>query len=303
MIWKKTLFVVVLLSFFAIGCSGQQKAEKKSKSQEKVVATVNKNEITAPDIDALFAQMQPFQRQQYVTDEGKKQLIDQVIDTFLLADKARAEKMDESPEYLSQKKFAENQILAQRYVHKIIDETKVTDEDAKKYYEENKEKYTSGQVKASHILVKTKEEADSIRQELQENPKKFEDIAKARSIDTGSGAKGGDLGWFVRGRMVKPFEDAAFSLKKGEISKPVQTQFGFHIIRLDDKTEVAQKPLEDVKEEIKTSMLQDKQKKVLEETLAKLKKEGAVKINEAELKETGTKFLPSAAPAAPGAGQ
>ena len=179
---------------------------------------------------------------------------------------------------------------------------KVTDEDAKKYYEENLDKFSSGQVKASHILVNTEEEAKAIYEELQKDPKRFEDIAKARSKDPGSGASGGDLGWFERGRMVKPFEDVAFALQKGEISKPVKTQFGFHIIRLDDKTEITQKPFEEVQEEIKSTVTQEKQQNLLKDLIEQLKKEGKVKINDEELKEVGKEFQVPLPPAPPATG-
>ena len=87
-------------------------------------------------------------------------------------------------------------------------------------------------VNASHILVKTEQEANVILFDLKTG-KSFEDIAKEKSLCP-SGKKGGNLGWFARGQMVKEFEDAAFALKKGEISKPVKTQFGWHIIKVID---------------------------------------------------------------------
>ena len=89
------------------------------------------------------------------------------------------------------------------------------------------------QVKASHILVKTDTEAGSLLFDIKRGIITFEDAARQKSICP-SGKKGGDLGWFRRGQMVKEFEDAAFAMKKGELSKPVKSQFGWHIIRVDD---------------------------------------------------------------------
>ncbi|MEW6200393.1 MAG: peptidylprolyl isomerase [bacterium] len=300
--WKKSLFIMMVLSLFTVGCTGAQKGEKSAKGDDKVVATVNETEITAGDIESLLEQLHPMQRQQYLTDEGKKQLIDQVVETFLIADKAKGEGLNKEPEFLAQMKFAESQILAQKYVKKKIEDIKVTDADAKKYYDENLGKYSSGQVKASHILVNTEEEAKAIYEELQKAPKKFEEIAKARSKDPGSGANGGDLGWFGRDRMVKPFEDAAFSMKKGEISKPVKTQFGFHIIRLDDKTEITQKSFEEVQEEIKSALTQEKQQNLIKDLLEELKKEGKIKINDEELKDVGKEYKVPLPPAHPDTG-
>ncbi len=89
------------------------------------------------------------------------------------------------------------------------------------------------QVKASHILVKTDTEAGSLLFDIKRGTITFEDAARSKSICP-SGKKGGDLGWFGRGQMIKEFEDAAFSMQKGELSKPVKTKFGWHIIRVDD---------------------------------------------------------------------
>ncbi len=89
------------------------------------------------------------------------------------------------------------------------------------------------EVRASHILVKTREEAQAILGQLRSNGAKFEDLARGKS-QCPSGKQGGDLGWFGRNRMVKPFEDAAFSLNKGALSEVVQTKFGFHIIKVTD---------------------------------------------------------------------
>ena len=88
-------------------------------------------------------------------------------------------------------------------------------------------------VRASHILVKTEEEANVVLYDIEHGGKSFEDAAKEKSLCP-SGKKGGDLGWFGRGMMVKEFENAAFSMEKGEISKPVKTQFGYHIIKIED---------------------------------------------------------------------
>lgn len=89
------------------------------------------------------------------------------------------------------------------------------------------------EVRASHILVKTREEAQAILGQLRSNGARFEELARGKS-QCPSGRQGGDLGWFCRGRMVKPFEDAAFSLNKGSLSEVVQTKFGFHVIKVTD---------------------------------------------------------------------
>jgi len=109
----------------------------------------------------------------------------------------------------------------------------VSDEEAKKYYDEHGAQYNEPeQRRASHILIAERTQAEQILKEIKQNPAKFEDLAKQHSKDSGSAVKGGDLGFFARGAMVKPFEDAAFGMKGGEISGLVQSDFGFHIIKL-----------------------------------------------------------------------
>jgi len=109
----------------------------------------------------------------------------------------------------------------------------VSDEEAKKYYDEHGAQYNEAeQRRASHILIAERTQAEQVLKEIKQNPAKFEELAKQYSKDPGSAAKGGDLGLFARGAMVKPFEDAAFSMKSGEISGLVQSDFGFHIIKL-----------------------------------------------------------------------
>jgi peptidyl-prolyl cis-trans isomerase D len=136
-----------------------------------------------------------------------------------------------------------------------------TDEEVKKAYEARASAFrVEEQRRASHILVKSKEEADKIAAEVKANPGRFADLAKKQSTDTGSAEKGGDLGWFSRGMMVKPFEDAVFSMKQGEI-RVVQSEFGFHVIRLTGIQEAKQRPLEDVRKELTADLAKQKGQK------------------------------------------
>jgi peptidyl-prolyl cis-trans isomerase D len=110
------------------------------------------------------------------------------------------------------------------------------------------------QRRASHILVKTKDEAEKISLEIKKSPNRFADLAKKQSQDTGSAEKGGDLGWFGRGMMVKPFEDAVFAMKQGETSAPVQSDFGFHVIRLTGVKAAKARSFEEARAEIEADL-------------------------------------------------
>ncbi len=142
----------------------------------------------------------------------------------------------------------------------------VTDEEVKQAYEARASAFrVEEQRRASHILVKTKEAAEKVLAEVKRSPAKFADIAKKESQDTGSAEKGGDLGWFSRGSMVKPFEDAVFSMKEGEI-RVVQSEFGFHVVRLTGIQAGKVRPLEDVKKELMADLTKQKAAKLYSES-------------------------------------
>ncbi|MGU3471461.1 peptidylprolyl isomerase [Paenibacillus sp. D51F] len=160
-----------------------------------------------------------------------------------------------------------NQLQMQVQLRKLLkDKVKVTDADIQKYYDENKASFaTEEQVKASHILVKTKEEADAIEKQLKDGGD-FAAIAKEKSTDTGSAANGGDLGYFGKGAMVPEFEKAAFDLKVGEISAPIKSDYGYHIIKVIDHKQASTPTLEEKKAEI-TETLEYQQLGTLSQTL------------------------------------
>ena len=134
----------------------------------------------------------------------------------------------------------------------------VSDEEIQKAYEARASAFrVEEQRRASHILVKTKEEADKIVAELKKNPGAFAELAKKQSQDPGSAEKGGDLGWFARGAMVKPFEDAAFSMKQGEV-RVAQSEFGFHVVKVTGVQPGKTRPLEEVRKELATELSRQK---------------------------------------------
>ncbi|MGG2066791.1 peptidylprolyl isomerase PrsA [Bacillus sp. S14(2024)] len=162
----------------------------------------------------------------------------------------------------------------------------ITDKEAKDNYKP--------EIKASHILVKDEETAKKVEAELAQG-KSFEDLAKQYSEDTGSKDKGGDLGYFGPGKMVKEFEDAAYKLKKGEVSQPVKSQFGYHIIKVTDIKEL--KPFDQEKDRIKGELADKKMQdaQFMNDLVTKEVKKADVKINDKDLKDI---FEPQKAPAA-----
>lgn len=192
------------------------------------------------------------------------------------------------------KKQQEQDLALNNFKENFDKITTVSDEEIQKYYDKNKENFY--QVKASHILISTvdengkelsddkKKEAKAKAEEVLEKieaGEEFASLAKEYSDDTGSAAEGGDLGYFKKGVMVAEFEDTAFGLDVGEISDIVETQFGYHIIKVFDKLDENKLTVADVKDEIKTILLNEK----YAQTMEKLKKEAKIEKNEDVIKK------------------
>ena len=169
------------------------------------------------------------------------------------------------------------ELTVEKYREKYLKGLKLEDKELKEYYEKNKANYET--IKASHILVETEEEAKAISQQLKEGGD-FAELSK-KSIEPGAAERAGDLGFFGKGQMVPEFEKAAFALKVNEISDPVKTEHGFHVIKVTEKKET----YEQVKEEVKTELENEKFEKHLEQ----LKTDAKIKTYEDNIKQVGAK--------------
>ncbi|OGI09679.1 MAG: hypothetical protein A2Y40_05730 [Candidatus Margulisbacteria bacterium GWF2_35_9] len=236
----------------------------------KVLLKVGDSKLTMEELDQRIEAMPPQYKEYYSTPEGKKILIDNMKKEFLILGMAEKAAYDKNEEVLEQTEKQKKQIMVMIYLKdKIEKESEVKEKDVKDYYKDNKEEFKSkDQVKARHILVKTEQEAKDLIVKLNSG-QDFGMLAKDYSIDPSGKANNGDLGWFAKGQMVKPFETAAFELEKGKYSKtPVQTQYGWHIILVEDKKESKDMTFEEVKADIETFLLQQKQKELLDKLLA-----------------------------------
>jgi peptidyl-prolyl cis-trans isomerase C len=224
----------------------------------KVLATVEGREITQRDLDNAIARF-PQERQSYfMNEEGKKQLLDQIISFELVYSYAKDNGVENDPAYIAQLEAAKKEILTQAAINKILTDVKVTDEEVKAYYEANGQYFKSEEsVTAKHILVDSAEQAEEIKSKIDAGMN-FE-MAAMQFSSCPSKDQGGNLGNFTRGRMVPEFEAAAFELAVGEVSEPVQTQFGYHIIKVEEKNEGSVKPLEEVYPMIQREILNERE--------------------------------------------
>ncbi|MBA4325727.1 MAG: peptidylprolyl isomerase [Rhodobacter sp.] len=222
--------------------SGPALAE--GETADTVVATVNGVAITLGHMIALRETLPP-EYQQLADDVLFKGIYNQLIQQEVLAQSVG----ELGPRVVATLDNDKRGLVSGIAIENIV-ATAVTDEALQAAYDARfKDAAPQTEYNAAHILVATREEADAIKAELAAGAD-FAEIAKARSTDTGSGANGGDLGWFGLGMMVKPFEDAVIAAKVGEVSGPVQTDFGFHLI-LVRETRVAEKPtLDQLRDEL-----------------------------------------------------
>lgn len=180
-------------------------------------------------------------------------------------------KLEETEVFKKSLELAKAEILAQMAMQETVKDADVSDEEIENYYKENTDKFLkSGTVHAKHILTETEEKCKEILEQIEKNEKTFEEAAKEFSTCP-SGAKGGDLGSFGKGQMVPEFEKAAFEAEIGKIVGPVKTQFGYHLIKVEDKTGDAAAPFDEAKNTIRQGLIMRKQSEMYEQKLSELK--------------------------------
>jgi peptidyl-prolyl cis-trans isomerase C len=232
-------------------------------AESPVLATIDGQAVTEADVTMALRDMaQQFER--IPADKQKAAALEALIEIRLLAGKARADGVDQTEEFKLQQQFLMDRVLHQSIIDSAV-ASKITDDDIKKRYDEEVAgRPVENEYKARHILVKTEDEAKALVTEL-DGGAKFEELAAKHTTDPSGKETGGDLGYFGAGMMVPEFETAAFALELGAYTKtPVKTQFGFHIIKLDEKRAKAAPPLEQVKDQVKTILLRDRYEALLE---------------------------------------
>lgn len=224
---------------------------------DRVVARANGIEITAGDI-ALALGDPALQLRELSEQQRAETVIRNLVDLRLGARAAAEAGIGESEEFARQLAYLREKMLLEEYMQREIDAV-VTEEAARELYETT----TAGvepeeEVRARHILVEAEEEARAVLARLDAG-ESFEDLASELSQDPGSARRGGDLGYFTQGRMVAPFAEAAFALEPGEVSEPVETQFGWHVIKLEDRRATELPSFEDMRGQIENLLTRQAQ--------------------------------------------
>ena len=266
--WRPILLAAAMLAVLPSGAS----------SDDRVVAQVNGVDIKNSDLDFAATEVGA-QLSAFPPEQRRMMLLQFVIENELMAGAAVKDGLESAQGFEDRLKYHRRRTLRDAYYDKIV-RGGVSDAEAKKVYDEKIGSLKpEEEIHARHILVKTEQEAKDVAERL----KKGEDFAKvAKEKSQDSAAEGGDLGFFTRGQMIKPFEEAAFKLEAGKISDPLQTQFGWHIIKVEEKRNRPLPSFDQVKDTIYDQLTQQK----ATQTLRDLQGTAKIEIVDPEIKKS-----------------
>jgi len=248
-------------------------------AEDKVVATIDGKPITEGDLAVAESEIGS-DMGTMPADQKRTSLLEFLIDNQLFAEAAETEKLNEGPDFQTRLNYLKRRALRELYFDKVI-KASVSDADARKVYDEQvKLLKPEEEVSARHILVDTEAEAKALKEKIDKGAD-FAQLAKENSKDPGSKDDGGNLGYFGHGQMVPQFEEVVFKLKKGEVSDPVKTQFGWHLVKLEDRRVKQPPAFEIVKDRIIQSMLLKK----AQQTAVALRTKARIDIVDPQIKK------------------
>ncbi len=240
-------------------------------ADDKPAALVNGVSVPQARVD-LRAKVAAQQTQQPDSPDLRSKIREELITLEVISQAAVKAGLDKQSETAQRLEITRQNILADALVQDYVKAHPITDDMLKQEYETFKKRVGNTEYQLSHILVATEDEAKKAAAELKKGGK-FAKVAKSMSVDTGSKDKGGDLGWTVPAKFVQPFAEAVLKLKKGQVSEPVQTQYGWHIIKLENTRELKLPALADMKANLENNLQQQAVAKYIDELRSKAKVE------------------------------
>lgn len=242
-------------------------------SENKLLAEVNGKKIYEDDVYHVLASIEDKQR--FNSKEGFNILTDELVNQELILQNAKENNFDQEEEFIERLEEVKNDMLKNYAMHKIFNEVTINDDEVLDYYNKNKDTlFSPTTYTASHILLEDQSEANKILEEIK-NGLDFAEAAKKYSIDP-SKDNGGSLGTFPKGVMVAEFQEGLDKLSIGEVSEPVKSQFGYHLIKLDDK-KVNEQNFEDIKDNVRSTYEMIKRQEKYLELVNDLYKKSEVK--------------------------
>jgi peptidyl-prolyl cis-trans isomerase C len=254
------LAAVAAIALMMTACGKGQQATAPAAPEKPAippVATVDGVPISRAQYDTYLKSLLQGRSATELTTDQKNQVLDEMINMNLLANQGLKDGVDKDPDIAARLDVLRMRVLADAESQKYLKGKEPTDEELHAEYDTAIAAMDKTEYHAKHILVASQAQAEAAIKKIKGGAK-FEDVAKAESTD-GSKNNGGDLGWFSLSRMAKPFAEAVKGLKKGEMTPaPVQTQFGWHVIKLEDTRETAPPPFEQVKQQVGNGVVQKK---------------------------------------------
>lgn len=269
--FMRLILVLAVAGFVTTACNkGGGVSIGGGQKSGKILAEVNGEKIYESDLSAQLSGLPPQARAYYESPQAKKQILESLVTNEILYQEAKSRGVDKKADVNQRVQSAVRAVYARALLDEVTNE-RSSDDALRKKFEADKDKFSQEQVKAAHILVKDQATADKVYKEVQKGGD-FAKLAAKYSMDPSNKDRGGDLDWFTRDRMVPEFSQAAFALKKGEISKPVKTNFGFHIIKLEDRK--TGQDFDEVKDRVKMEV----QRSIGTEYVAELRNKAKVEI-------------------------
>ena len=253
-----------------IGCSSNDAMQGAVPAAGTVAATVNGAPISEGLVDMMLKERTQLGRK--VDPEVRKAFIDRLAMQLLITQAAEKKGLDKTPEVMNRIELGRQSVLVDAFIQDFLKNNAISDDVLKAEYEKYKTQAAGTEYKARHILVDKEDDAKSIIANLKKNPKAFEALAREKSKDEGSKERGGELGWFDARAMVPEFGAAVGGLAKGKFTEtPVKSQFGYHVILLEDTRPKTLQTLEQIKNQMVQHLNEQNLKKVFDELKSKAK--------------------------------
>ncbi|MFH1848188.1 MAG: peptidyl-prolyl cis-trans isomerase [Candidatus Omnitrophota bacterium] len=276
---KGFYFFAVVLILFAVAAAGcGKKADKGEARKNEVVATVDGENITSGEIQNKMDSLPDHYKN--IVRQHKREFVDDIISEKVLLKEALKRGLDKDKEVVSMINETRRRIIVSKLVKDEMEKvSNISDAEIERYYNANQDKFMLPERwRASHILVKTEDEAKAVAERLSKG-ESFEDLAKENSVD-GSAEQGGDIGFFASGQLIPEFEEVAVKLEAGKVSGIVKSQFGYHIIKVTDHKPTELQPLDSVKQRISNELLAQKRKDAYDIFVGGLKSKSKITVNE-----------------------
>ena len=264
----------------------------------KMVVRYGSDTYTTDDFAEDLARIPERNRVRMTADARREFVVNRVVSELVVRD-ARAKGLADDPEIERQVAELRRRLVVQKMLRDLQELPVVDDETVRRYWTDYPERFSATTIHARHVLLKSEDEAKSVRDQLRADPAAFPRVAQEKSIDAASSRQGGDLGWFGRGRMVPEFEEVAFSLPPGTVSDPVKSPYGWHVVLVESVKQGEPEPFEQVKERIRLMLRNQTVQSRLDAYYAQLKEAARFAIDEQAIEEVGRAVAAASPPPAP----